>query len=97
MAIEAASQDHEYQDHDFHLIKHFVLEGLTLEAALVIPSDDSGVETLLTLYPAKPNNGRDTNSSYAFLVASISRTIGQERCLEHARGQITVSFEDSCK
>ncbi|KAL8934982.1 MAG: hypothetical protein Q9216_005641, partial [Gyalolechia sp. 2 TL-2023] len=92
MAIEATTQVN-MDSADPLAIHSFTLRGVSIKTALVVPSDDNGVETLVVLH--RSNNGpafsarHSSRQWYTFSVSSIS--MEDDTWKEHATGVIGVN------
>ena len=89
MAIEAITQINE-QSLSPVVIGGYTLRDVSIETALVTPDDDTGVEVLITLYPAAQgkSNHNDTKSWWDFSVTSVSAD-GPKRHMAGTIGLIT--------
>ena len=90
MVIEAITQNFEDGGSEAHDILCYEIEDLTFEKALVIPRDDHGVETFLTLTPVFHTNAVDGITRFDFIVSSISNVNGLDTSTNHSFGQIIV-------
>ena len=90
MVIEAITQNFEDNGGEAHGILCYEIEDLTFEKALVIPQDDRGVETFLTLTPVFHGKARDGISRSDFIVSSISNVDGLDTSTNHSFGQVNI-------
>ena len=94
MAIEALTQINS-DSADPLQISAYTLRNISIKSALVIPDDDEGVETLLSLRPVgngSINPGEDlSNTLYAFAISSYYQGIWKE----HAAGTVEINTRKS--
>lgn len=92
MAVEAARQMN-IDSADPVEVYSFTLRNVSIKAALVVPDNDNGVETLCALHCCNtgwvPQARRSSRQGYMFNVSSVT---GQENTWnEHATGMIVVN------
>ncbi|KAI4212601.1 MAG: hypothetical protein LQ351_004673 [Letrouitia transgressa] len=94
LALEAATQVIETEDHHLSEIESYEVRDVSLSKALIIPEDDIGIETLFTLRPAALNAVSRHQWVFEFLLTSVSTTEeGHDTFTEHCRGFIEVELE----
>jgi len=93
MAIEAITQKSENQCDSGHSIESYELEDISFAMPLIIPEDERGVETFLTLSPASLRATNDKEDQEAFVVSSISRIGANDHSTNHCFGHIRISYD----
>lgn len=81
MAIEAALRLENVT------VKQISLKDVFIKSALIIPSDNLGIEVLLEMRPIITSSKSQSNTAYEFTVVSYDRN---DNCIEHCRGVILV-------
>ncbi len=100
MVLEAATQVFEADNRGVQVIKSFTLHDVALQAALVVPEDDQGVEVLLTLQPVALNITSNYEHMYEFCITSVTSSNRQEpedRFIEHSRGRVRIGLNSAGK
>lgn len=97
MALEAVTQALEVDGIDPRDIRSYHLRDVVLHAVLIIPDDNHGVELLLALHQVCLSNNSYHKFLYTFVITSVNKSNNDDHFTEHARGHVSVDFDDSGK
>lgn len=93
MVLEAATQLVELEGLEAGSIECYDIQNVSLSRALMIPEDDFGIETLLTLRPASINATSRHKWLFDFVLTSVATENDVDTFTEHCRGQVQVDLE----
>ena len=93
LVLEAATQALEIEGKNAADIQSYEFRDVTLQKALIVPEDDRGIETLLTLRPAPLNTTQRYEARFEFVLTSVVNENGADNFTEHCRGLIDVDLE----
>ncbi|POS74346.1 polyketide synthase-5 [Diaporthe helianthi] len=93
MVLEAATQLVELEGLEAGSIECYDIQNVSLSRALMIPEDDFGVETLLTLRPASINATSRHKWLFDFVLTSVATENDVDSFTENCRGQVQVDLE----
>lgn len=97
MALEAVTQALEIDGINHRDITSYHLRDVVLHAVLIIPDDNHGVELLLALHQVCLSNNSYHKFLYTFVITSVNKSNNDDHFIEHARGHVSVDFENSGK
>ncbi|KAF2973192.1 hypothetical protein GQX73_g454 [Xylaria multiplex] len=93
MVLEAATQLVELDGRESSSVEYYDIRNVDLSKALIVPEDDFGIETLLTLRPTSLNASSRHRWLLDFALTSVANEEGVDTFTEHCRGQVEIGFE----
>lgn len=94
MVFEAATQIVETQGLEASTVECYDIRNVSLSRALMVPEDDFGIETLLTLRRTSLNATSRHQWLFDFVLTSVANEEGVDTFTEHCRGQVAIDFEE---
>jgi hypothetical protein len=93
MVFEAATQMVETAGLEAGTVESYDIRNVSLSRALMVPEDDFGIETLLTLRQTPLNATSRHQWLFDFVLTSVANEEGVDTFTEHCRGQVAIDFE----
>ncbi|KAI0508959.1 hypothetical protein F5B22DRAFT_658737 [Xylaria bambusicola] len=94
MVLEAATQIVEAEGLLASDVEYYDVQDVSLSTALIVPEDDFGVETLLTLRPTSLNSVSRHKWLHDFTLTSVVNEEGVDIFVEHCRGRVEIGLEN---
>ncbi|KAJ4413900.1 Type I Iterative PKS [Gnomoniopsis sp. IMI 355080] len=93
IVLEAATQVVETQGLQSGAVECYDIRNVSLSKALMVPEDDFGIETLLTLRRTSLNATSRHQWLFDFVLTSVASEEGVDTFTEHCCGQVAVEFD----
>ena len=77
-------------------ISSYTMRNISVRAAMVIPSNDNGVETLFTMQVSHPRSQKPIRVDESWWLFTISSVNDDGSCNEHVKGEVSLNVR-KCK